>query len=48
MLVGTDLSPKRDAVEMMHVGVHLVYCCLCLKREMRIKSQLFIQVNYFG
>lgn len=35
---GNGLVTKGDAVEMMHVGVHLVYCCLCLKQEMRISE----------
>lgn len=35
---GNGLVTKGDAVEMMHVGVHLVYCCLRPKREMRISE----------
>lgn len=35
---GNGLVTKGDAVEMMHVGVHLVYCCLRLKQEMRISE----------
>lgn len=32
---GNRLVTKGDAVEMMHVGVHVVYCCLRLQQEMR-------------
>lgn len=35
---GNGLVTKEDAVEMMHVGVHLVYCCLRLEQEMRISE----------
>lgn len=49
---GNGLVTKGDAVEMMHVGVHLVYCCLRLKLEMRISeyrddSEHFIFI-FFG
>ena len=35
---GNGLVTKGGAVEMMHVGVHLVYCCLRLQQEMRISE----------
>lgn len=35
---GNGLVTKGDAVEMMHVGVHLVYRCLSLEQEMRISE----------
>lgn len=35
---GNGLVTKGDAVEMMHVGVHLVYCCHRQEQETRISE----------
>lgn len=35
---GDGVVTQGDAVELMHVDVHVVYCCLCLEQEMRISE----------
>ena len=44
---GNGLVTKGDAVEMLHVGVHLVYCCLRLKQEMRISEKKIQNIFFF-